>query len=369
MMRPEEILLITQPGLEPLLEAEARELGFQPQATSKGAVGIAGAWPEVWRANLMLRGATRVLVRIGAFRAFHLAQLDKRARKFPWQEWLPKSARLRLDVSTRASKIYHAGAAAQRIEGALATALGATVDAEASLRLHVRIEDNLCTFSIDTSGAPLHQRGHKQAVGKAPLRESLAAALLRHARYRAGEPLVDPMCGSGTFVLEAAEMTLGLFPGRSRTFAFEQLPGFDVDEWDAMRSLSGKPAGEARFYGSDRDQGVVRSATANAERAGVDAVCAFQCHAVSDLQRPAGPPGLVMVNPPYGGRVGNKKLLFALYGALGKTLKEWFSDWRVGLLTSEASLAQTTGLPFGSEPLALMNGGLKVRFYQTGELS
>ena len=173
------------------------------------------------------------------------------------------------------------------------------------------------------------------------------------------------MCGSGTFVLEAAEMTLGLFPGRSRTFAFEQLPGFDVDEWDAMRSLSGKPAGEARFYGSDRDQGVVRSATANAERAGVDAVCAFQCHAVSDLQRPAGPPGLVMVNPPYGGRVGNKKLLYALYGSFGETMKAHFKGWRVGLVTSEPGLAKATGLPWKPLGPPVAHGGMKVWLWQS----
>ncbi|MEM6375207.1 MAG: class I SAM-dependent RNA methyltransferase, partial [Pseudomonadota bacterium] len=226
-MPPEGIFLSALPGLEDILAAEARERGFAEVRQISGGVTIAGGWHEVWRANLQLRCASRVLARIGSFRALHPAQLDKRARKFNWAAYLKPDQPLRIEATCRKSKIYHAGAAASRVERAITDSLGAPFQKEAGLRLLVRIEDDLCTFSLDTSGAPLHQRGHKQAIGKAPLRETMAASFLRAAGFRGNEPLIDPMCGSGTFILEGAEIALGLAPGRIRAFAFEALPSFD----------------------------------------------------------------------------------------------------------------------------------------------
>lgn len=375
-MDPVEIFLSAPPGLESLLALEAAELGFAGPRVVPGGVVVAGGWPEVWRANLCLRGASKVLARIGGFRAMHLAQLDKRARKFPWAEVLVPGTAVRVDVTCRKSKIYHDRAARQRIEGAVAASglevMGPPAKEEDStsdaVRVLVRIEDDMVDISLDTSGAPLHRRGHKQAIGKAPMRETLAALFLRACGYDGSESLVDPMCGSGTFVLEAAEIALGLKPGRSRGFAFQDFAGFDPDTWQQMKSATDGPDIQARFCGSDRDDGAVRSAQANAERAGVAGVCRFERHAVSDLSRPEGPPGLVMVNPPYGARIGNRKLLFALYGSLGAVLKDRFGGWRLGLITSDPGLAKATGLAFLPEPLAVSHGGLTVRLYQTGRL-
>ncbi|MGD9866120.1 MAG: class I SAM-dependent RNA methyltransferase, partial [Pseudodonghicola sp.] len=144
-----EIFLVALPGLEPALCDEARGLGFDDARVVPGGVALRGGWPQVWRANLWLRGATRVVVRIGAFRAFHLAQLDKRARKFPWEKVLRRDVPLRVEATCKASKIYHAGAATQRVEKAIAETLGAPIQADAALRVMLRIEDNLCTFSVD----------------------------------------------------------------------------------------------------------------------------------------------------------------------------------------------------------------------------
>lgn len=365
---PLEIFLAVPPGLEPLLLEEAEAKGFGPAEITPGGVTIRGGWPTVWRANLMLRGASRVLVRIGAFRAMHLAQLDKRARRFPWAETLLPDVPVKVEVTTRASRIYHAGAAAQRIETAIREELGAPVTDDAEQKIKVRIEDDLCTISLDTSGEPLHRRGHKEAVGKAPMRESLAALFLARCGYRGTEPVVDPMCGSGTFVIEAAEIAMGLNPGRTRRFAFERLATFDAAAWQAMRTQPPGAMPALRFHGSDRDAGAVRMATANAERAGVAAITDFRTHAVSDLQRPEGPPGLVIVNPPYGGRIGERHMLHAVYGALGKTLKERFTGWRVGVVTSEPSLARSTGLPFLPPDPPVPHGGLRVHLFRTGPL-
>lgn len=363
-----DIFLVTAPGLEEVLLSEARERGFADAKVLPGGVQIRGGWPEVWRANLELRGAGRVLARIGAFRAMHLAQLDKRARRFAWDEVLRKDIPVRVETTCKKSRIYHAGAATQRVERAIAEELGAPISPDAKLVVKVRIEDDLCTLSLDTSGESLHRRGHKEAVGKAPLRETLAALFLRQCGYDGSEPVLDPMCGSGTFVLEAAEIAAGLPPGRSRPFAFEDLASFDADAWATLRR-SPNPAGSAlRFFGRDRDAGAIRMSQANAERAGVADLTDFSMAPLSDLTHPDSPPGLVMVNPPYGARIGNKKLLFALYGTLGKVLKDRFSGWRVGIVTSEPGLAKATALPFLPTGAPVANGGLKVRLYRTDPL-
>ena len=363
-----DIFLVAAPGLENTLREEAAARGFADPVVTAGGVTVQGDWAEVWRANLQMRGAGRVLARIGEFRAFHLAQLDKRSRKFPWGDVLRADVPVKVEATCKASKIYHAGAAIQRVEKALVEELGTTIAADAPIRLKLRIDDNLCTFSVDTSGESLHKRGHKEAVGKAPMRENLAAMFLRECGYDGSEPLVDPMCGSGTFVIEAAEMAAGLHAGRSRGFAFEQLATFDAARWAALRADQPATLPPVRFFGSDRDDGAIRMSIANAARAGVAECTQFTRAAVSDAQRPDGPPGLVIVNPPYGARIGDKKLLFAVYGALGKTLLERFKGWRVGMVTSDNGLAKSSGLPFKPAGPPVSFGGLKVKLFQTDAL-
>ena len=356
------IFLVTAPGLEPLLADEARELGFSDPRPVPGGVEITGDWADVRLANLRLRGAVRVLVRVVEFRAFHLAQLDKRARKVDWAGFLRPDVSVKVDVTTKRSKIYHAGAARQRLETAIRDALGVDIAEDADLVLKARIDDNLVTISVDTSGEPLHRRGHKEWVGKAPLRETMAALFLRAAGYSGAEPVVDPMCGSGTFLLEAAAMAAGLAPGRDRSFALDLL----AVEAPAPEAIPPRPV-DVAFLGSDRDDGAIRGATANAERAGLSDICQFRRAAVSDAAPPEGPPGLVMVNPPYGARIGNRRALFAVYGALGQVLSQKFRGWRVGLVTSDDGLAKATGLSLTQGP-AVAHGGLKVKLWQAGPL-
>ncbi|MFL4469139.1 class I SAM-dependent RNA methyltransferase [Tateyamaria armeniaca] len=362
------LFAITLPGLETTLAEEARGLGFEVTGTEAGGVTMAGDWSEVWRANLELRGATRVLVRIGDFMAFHLAQLDKRARKFPWGDVLRPDVPVRVDVATsRKSKIYHAGAATQRIEAALREEAGMTIAADAPVILKVRIDDNRVTISVDTSGEPLHKRGHKPAVGKAPMRETLAAMFLRQCEFNGTQTVFDPMCGSGTFVIEAAEIAAGLQPGRSRRFGFEHLTTYDPNA-EALRRTTRLRAPDARFYGSDRDAGAIDMAQANAERASVDDLVTFSAANAGEATPPAAPPGLVIVNPPYGTRIGDKKALYPVYGRLGQVLRERFSGWRVGIVTSEGGLATASGLPFLPDGPSIAHGGLRVRLYRTDPL-
>ncbi len=364
-----EIFLVATPGLEAPLLAEAQELGFSQARIEAGGVSFDGTWEDVWRANLMLRGATRVLARIGSFMAFHLAQLDKRARKFPWGDVLRPDVPVKVEVSTsKKSKIYHAGAATQRIEKALRESHGITINDDAPVTIKARIDDNRVTFSVDTSGESLHKRGHKEAVGKAPIRETLAALMLRQAGYSGAEPVLDPMCGSGTFLIEAAEIAAGLIPGRSRDFAFMHLATFDQGRWSILKRMSAAALQMPQFYGSDRDAGAIRMALANAERAGVSEHIAFTNLNAADVQRPEGPAGLVICNPPYGARISNQKMLFGVYAALGEMLRQQFSGWRVAIVTSDPALAKATKLPFRPRGPAIPHGGLKVWLFQTDVL-
>jgi putative N6-adenine-specific DNA methylase len=309
-----------------------------------------------------------VLACLASFRALHLAELESRARKVPWRAVLRSDVAFRVEATCSKSRIYHSGAAAERVETAIREALGARPSSEAPVLVRVRIEHDLCTLAVDTSGEPLHKRGYKEAVSKAPMRETMASLFLRQCGFDGAEPVLDPMCGSGTFVIEAAEIAARLNPGRSRRFAFEQLATFDAAAWQRMRDANGRRAPPARFYGSDRDAGAIDMARANAKRAGVAAFTEFRQCAISDLVAPEGPPGLVIVNPPYGTRIGDKKRLLALYRALGQTLTSRFPGWRVGIITSETSLARATGLPFLPTTAPVPHGGLRVTLYRTAAL-
>jgi putative N6-adenine-specific DNA methylase len=363
-----DIFLSAPPGLETVLRDEALACGFSAPKAVTGGVVFAGRWREVWRANLLLRGASHVLARVGSFEARHLSQLDKRAREIPWRMLLRSVVPVRVEASCSGSRLYHSGAVAERIATAIHGSCGAPVSDDALVCVKARVDNDVCTLSVDTSGEVLHKRGAKAAVGKAPMRETTAALLLRACGYTGEEPVIDPMCGSGTFVIEAAEMALNLAPGRNRTFAFEQLACFDAAAWAELKNQVSRRETAIRFHGSDRDAGAITMSRANAVRAGVAAVTSFSHQAVSALARPEGPAGLVMVNPPYGARIGERKALFALYGALGKVLRDRFPGWRIGLVTSDAGLARATGLPFRGEPLAFLHGGLRVKLFRCAAL-
>jgi len=364
-----EIFLVTIPGLERLLRAEAAEKGFKKPKMTPGGVRFRGKWPEVWRANLELRGASKVLVRIGSFEAMQLSQLDKRAQQFPWGDFLRPDVSVRVEASCSNSRIYHSGAVVERFSKAIEKQLGASVSRDGDVTVKVRIADNTCTISIDTSGDGLHKRGHKEAVNKAPLRETLASLFLRHCGYDGGEPVVDPMCGSGTFPIEAAEIAAGLQPGRSRTFAFERLASYDPEAWQNLRRDDDVIDPGVRFYGSDRDGGAIRISRANAERAGVSDLIDFQVQSVDQLTPPCAGPGLVIANPPYGARIGDVKQLKALYRTFGETVLAQFSGWRVGLVTNTESLAKATRLPFTHISDPVSHGGIKVKVYATDPLA
>ncbi|ONG56634.1 RNA methyltransferase [Pseudoroseomonas deserti] len=367
--KPFEIFLATLPGLEETLCAEVKRKGFRRPRALPGGVAIEGGWPEVWRANLWIRGASRVLARIDSFRVRELHQLDARARHVPWGAVLRRDVPFRVEADCASSRIYHSGAAAERIETAIRETLGATPAPDAPVLVRARIENDVCTISLDTSGELLHRRGYKQAINAAPLRETMAALFLQQCGFDGAEPVLDPMCGSGTFVIEAAEIAARLNPGRARPFAFEHFATFDAEAWEKMRGVQSQRQPAARFHGSDRDAGAITMSQANAARAGVGTFCDFRQAAISEVAPPEGEgPGLVILNPPYGSRIGDKRALVPLYRAIGQVMRSRFAGWRVGLLTSEPQLAKATALPFLPPGPPVPHGGLRVTLHRTAPL-
>lgn len=372
MPKPFHIFLTCPPGLEPMLAQEVTAAGLSRPEIQPGGVALVGHWSAVLRANLWLRGASRVLIRVSAFRAMNIGQLEARAAKVDWAALIGPGQPVRVEATCKGSRLHHAGVVAGRIGAAVSAATGAPLadSAEGALRLFVRVDDNLVTLSLDTSGELLHRRGHKRYTGKAPLRETLAALLLRASGYAGDTPVLDPMCGSGTVPMEAAEMALGLAPGRARRFGFERLNGFEPERWHQMLADQPEPAETAlRFDGRDRDAGAVEGAQGNVARAGLEPFVRIAQGALSELTPPPeGVPGLVFVNPPYGDRIGKKGALRPLYHSIGTVLSERFSGWRVALITTDAGLAQSTQLPFAPPSAPIPHGGLKIKLWQTAPL-
>jgi putative N6-adenine-specific DNA methylase len=368
---------ITAPGLEAITANELRALGIVPDEQERGGVAWKGALESLYTANLWLRTASRVIVRIGEFRATSFAELERRAKRVPWHLVLSPNRPVRFRVTCRKSRLYHSDAVAQRLSDAVRPSVGSDVsvgvlrgsdeqDTPDAQIFIVRLEHDNVTISADSSGALLHRRGYRQAVAKAPLRETMAAAMLLASGWDLHSPLVDPMCGSGTIPIEAALLARKIAPGRARSFSFTHWPNFDDHLWKTLvaRARDGElDRAPGIIRGSDRDAGAARSAFANAERAGVAADVDITHCAISDAE-PAGGRGWIVTNPPYGVRIGDTKVR-NLYAQFGKVIRHTFPGWVVGILSADRTLERQVGITF-DQSFATSNGGIPVRFVVAG---
>jgi putative N6-adenine-specific DNA methylase len=320
------------------------------------------------RANLWLRAASRVIVRVASFRATAFFELEKRAKTIPWSEFLG-DASPEFRVTARKSKLYHSDAIAERLTTASSRDRGtegrrSAHSAPRSQLFIVRVERDQFTISADTSGELLHMRGYRQAVGKAPLRETLAAALLMAADWAGDTPLIDPMCGSGTISIEGALIARRMAPGANREFQFTHWPAFDAAGWKKLLAdarSEALPSASAIIAAYDRDAGAIASAKANAARAGVEAEIAFALQPLSAFQVSVAS-GLVATNPPYGVRVGDSKALRNLYAQLGNILRKQAAGWTLAMLASDQQLVKQTRLDLEAR-FRSTNGGIKVGAY------
>lgn len=371
-----DLFAVCQPGLERIVADELRSLGIANPRPVLGGVEFSGFLTHIYRVNLWSRTAERVLLRWHEFRAITFQELHHKAARLAWEEFLTPGSSVAVRTTCRKSKLIHSDGVTARLVHGIADRLGkpsalvATDEENQAARpnfIVVRVVDDQCQISLDTSGTLLHFRGYRQATAKAPLRETLVAAMILASGWTPDQALLDPFCGSGTIPIEAALIARRAAPGRQRKFSFFDWPQFDRAAWDALLDQAAETAlahAPASVQGSDRDAGAIEASRANAERAGMLDDIEFTQRAVSAIE-PIGA-GHVITNPPYGVRVGGAEAhgdLRNLYAQLGKVLRAKCPGWQVGMASSAVQLEQCTGLKF--QPLLRFNnGGIKVRFVQ-----
>ena len=365
---------VTPPGVEALTAAELTPLGITRGALEPGGVGFEATARQLYAANLELRTASRIVVRMAEFPARAFYELERKAKRVAWGEFVAPGTAVRFRVTSRKSKLYHLDAIAERlrncVNGERSTVNGKSLPddeiedgAESNEQLFVvRVIRDVVTISADSSGALLHRRGYRLAGAKAPLRETLAAAVLLGAGYREGIPMVDPFCGSGTIPIEAALISRRIAPGLRRRFAFEQWPGFDPAVWNELRSEAAariRAEAGAPIIGSDRDAGAIAAARGNAERAGVGMDVIFNEEAISSVTPPPGP-GLLATNPPYGIRIGGGNDLRDLFARFGALVRERWRGWTIAMISTGEMPEREMRMPFETR-WETDNGGIPIR--------
>ena len=359
---------VTTPGVEDFCRQELIGLGHDSSglAMDAGGVGFVGRLVDCQRANLHLRTATRILMRIADFSATNLRRLKKKAGDIAWELFLPTGDLPDVKVSSHRSRLYHTGAIARSIQDSITRRLdraGRPPSPVYPQTLFVRAVEDRFTLSLDSSGAPLYQRGLKVGPARAPIRETLAAGTLMAAGYDPRRPLVDPLCGSGTFSLEAAMIAKQMAPGLQREFAFMGWPAFPEGQWGFIRGKAKSKVKDLMhplIFASDIDAGACERLAGMIVGNGLsDAVRVlrqdfFQCGA----EHYGGGTGLVVINPPYGIRIGSAKKADALFRAIGRHLARRFKGWTVALIAHRPELARS--LPFPARRLPLLHGGLKL---------
>ncbi|HEV8258756.1 MAG TPA: THUMP domain-containing protein [Casimicrobiaceae bacterium] len=359
-------------GLETALADELERLGAGDIAPADGGVAFAGALELAYRANLESRLASRVLWRVGDGAYRDERDVYALAYGLDWPRWFRADRTLRVDVAATRSPLKSLEFATLRIKDAVCDRHRAvagrrpTVSKERpDVRVHAYLTADHATFYLDTSGEPLFKRGYRRETAEAPLRENLAAGLLRLAGWQPGTPLLDPMCGSGTIAVEAALMALDIAPGLKRTFGFQKLAWYDGPTWQRIKQAAqrrAKPPAPTGIDASDDDASAIQRCTANLVAAGASGAVAVERVDALALAAPA-PTGVIVTNPPYGVRQADSAALAAFYPRLGDALKQRFAGWTAYLFSGDPRLPKLIGLK-ASRRTPLFNGALECRLYE-----
>jgi len=359
-------------GLEALLAEDLVAAGVKDLKQIPGGVHFAGEWAACYAANLHSRIATRILWRVAHGRYAKEDDIYQLALATPWPQWFDAEQTIRVDVTAVKSPLRSLEFITLRIKDAICDRFRADVNKrpsvdtrEPDVRMHAFITAEECTLYVDTSGAPLYQRGLRQKTVEAPLKENVAAGILRLSGWQPGTPLLDPMCGSGTFLVEAAQMAQGIAPGAGRGFGFQQLKNFELPLWKELLDAAmdaERPAADAQIYGSDISPVAVRAALANLDRAGLLPAVSLSTGDVLEIAAPAAQ-GIMIANPPYGERLSELDELAAFYPLLGSALKRNFAGWNCYLLTADLRLPKLMRLT-PSKKTPLYNGAIECRLFE-----
>jgi putative N6-adenine-specific DNA methylase len=326
----DDLFAVVTPGLETIAAKEMHDLGLETFTVENGGIAFQGDIKDIYKLNLYLRTVSRILIRLGHFHSSAFSELEKKSRKLPWEVYLKAGQPISIRATCHKSRLYHSDAVIERVVGAIGNHLGSVPNHQKTkniddTNLHqlitVRLLNDECTISIDTSGDLLHRRGYRLANAKAPLRETLAAGIIIASGWEKDKPLMDPFCGSGTIPIEAALIALGIPPGVNRQFSFMYWPNFEEKTWThLLKSVNPCPPKDSPLIqASDRDAGAITMARANATRAGVSDYIQFECQSISAISPPS-VPGWFITNPPYGLRIHSNKDIRNLYAQFGKVL-------------------------------------------------
>ncbi len=359
-------------GLEGVLEQELHDLGVPMTTKTEGGISFLAPWATMYWVNLKSHIASRVLWEVG--QAPYLSDDDvyRAAYSLPWPDWFTSSQTIKVKVSARRCPLTSLDFITLRIKDAVCDKFMAVrhkrpdVDTKhPNIKIDAFFDESTVTFYLDTSGDPLFKRGHRVLSVEAPLRENLAAGLLRLAGWTPNEVLLDPMCGSGTIPLEAALMGRTIAPGQSRSFGFERLIVHDPKRWGHLREASRikqLATVPAAIYASDWDPAAVKIAQRIFQGAGVGIDIRLRQSDVLDLEPPA-ERGVIIINPPYGVRLSKPEELDHFYPKLGDWLKQRFSGWRAYIFTGDLRVPKLIGLA-PSKRIPLFNGPLECRLYE-----
>lgn len=366
-------------GLEGVLTDELNELGVENVETRAGGVGFRGPFTSSYRVNLESRIASRVLWRISEVAYRTEDDIYRTVRALPWTDWFKVNHRMMVDVNARNCPLKSLDFVTLRIKDAICDcfrdAQGARPDVDRrapDVRIYAYLTNDTLTVYLDTTGEPLFKRGYRDARIEAPLKENLAAGILRLTGWNPAEPLLDPMCGSGTFLVEAAMMALSIAPGFARKFAFQKLLNFSESDWRECleRSATRAPVEQVQLFGSDKYGDVLKVARTNLIKAGVESAVQLKQVDILECSAPA-PNGVMVMNPPYGVRLGEQEDLAAFYPKLGDVLKKQFSGWRAYIFSADPMLPKLIRLS-ASKRTPLFNGPLECRLFeyklQTGSM-
>ena len=359
-------------GLEAVLKREITDLGYEVAEVTDGKVSFYGDWAAVCYANVFLRTAERILVKAGSFHAESFEDLFQGTRAIPWEELIPKDGRFWVAKATSVkSRLFSPRDIQSIMKKAMVERMAAHYhltqfpESGADYPVRVTILKDEVTVGIDTTGTSLHKRGYRLMTAKAPISETLAAALIMLTPWKKDRILVDPFCGSGTFPIEAAMMAAGIAPGMNREFLAEQWENLIPKKawYDAVDDASSRIDDriEIDIQGYDIDGEVVRAARENARNAGVDHLIHFQQRPVSELRHPK-KYGFVITNPPYGERLEDRKALPALYREIGQAFRG-LDSWSEYIITSYEDAERYIGKK-ADKNRKIYNGMIKTYFYQ-----
>jgi putative N6-adenine-specific DNA methylase len=354
-------------GLEQLAAAELTEIGATDIAPGFCGVSFHGDRELLYRINLWARLPFRILVKLGDFPSIDDSELFESIQSIDWGQYLTPDLTMAVTVTGKNETLNHSHFTAVQVKRAITAQQTkqfgerSNVDiADPDVRINVHIDKDICSVSLDSSGSSLHRRGYRAAVGDAPLKESLAAALVKMSGWTPDLAFIDPLCGSGTLPLEAAMQALHIAPGVFReSFGFERWLDFDPELFD--RLLKEAEVNEQRdlqltIVGSDRNYDVIKQAKSNALKSGVGSYIDFAVRELADVEAPADT-GILLCNPPYGERLGRGEDLGAFYKLLGDILKNRFKGWTAYVLSGNKELAKSIGLR-SAERTTVYNGTL-----------